>query len=123
MDNSILKNLFHECMPLFMALGDEVRLSIIEALAQTAIAEPAGTDSREALSRCGLNVRQITDKTNLSRPAISHHLKILKNAGIVDVRREKTSNYYYLTISYSTKKLMELGGALQAFLPDSEAVV
>lgn len=34
-------------------------------------------------------------KTNLSRPAFSHHLHILKNADIVKVRKEGTKNYYY----------------------------
>lgn len=35
-DISELKNLFHECMPLFIALGDEIRLSIIESLTDAA---------------------------------------------------------------------------------------
>ena len=34
--------------------------------------------------------------TGLSRPAVSHHLKLLKDAGVVKVRREGTRNYYYL---------------------------
>ncbi len=31
-----LQEQFHRCMPLFMALGDEVRLSIIEVLTKEA---------------------------------------------------------------------------------------
>ena len=31
-DSKELQELFHSCMPLFIALGDEVRLNIIEAL-------------------------------------------------------------------------------------------
>lgn len=38
----------------------------------------------------------IAKKTNLSRPAVSHHMQILKNAGIVRVRKEGTFIYYYL---------------------------
>lgn len=34
-------------------------------------------------------------KTHLSRPAVSHHLQILKDAGILKMRREATKNYYY----------------------------
>ena len=94
-----LQEAFHQCMPLFIALGDEVRLTIIEALGQH-----------------GLNVNQITEKTSLSRPAISHHLKILKEAGLVSVRQEGTSNYYYLTIADSTRVLMNLGFRLQEFI-------
>ena len=70
-----LQEAFHQCMPLFIALGDEVRLTIIEALA-----------SPQPLGQHGLNVNQITEKTSLSRPAISHHLKILKEAGLVSVQ-------------------------------------
>lgn len=92
-------------MPLFIALGDEVRLAIIEALA-----------SPQPFSQHGLNVNQITEKTSLSRPAISHHLKILKEAGLVDVRQEGTSNFYYLTVAESTRVLMNLGFRLQEFL-------
>ncbi len=37
----------------------------------------------------------ITEKTHLSRPAVSHHIQILKDAGLLKVRREGTKNYYY----------------------------
>ena len=43
----------------------------------------------------GVLVGDITKKTNLSRPAVSHHLQIMKDAGIVKVRKEGTKNYYY----------------------------
>ena len=65
-DSKELQELFHSCMPLFIALGDEVRLNIIEALC---IASQNGHTE-------GLNVNEITRQTNLSRPAISHHLKM-----------------------------------------------
>ena len=44
----------------------------------------------------GIRVGEITKKTHLSRPAVSHHLKILKEAGIIGMRREETKNYYYI---------------------------
>ncbi|HIQ75735.1 MAG TPA: winged helix-turn-helix transcriptional regulator [Candidatus Cottocaccamicrobium excrementipullorum] len=100
-----LRDAFHQCMPLFIALGDEVRLTIIEALV-----------GEQPFDRSGLNVNQITEKTSLSRPAISHHLKILKEAGLVNVRQEGTANYYYLTIAESTRILMNLGFRLQEYL-------
>lgn len=34
----------------------------------------------------GLRVNDIAAKTRLSRPAVSHHLQILKDAGIVKMR-------------------------------------
>ena len=43
----------------------------------------------------GVRVGEITERTNLSRPAVSHHLQIMKDAGIVKVRKEGTKNFYY----------------------------
>ncbi len=96
---------FQECMPLFIALGDEVRLTILGVLAKDMLCRSSG-----------MNVNQITETTNLSRPAISHHLKILKEAGLINSRQEGTANYYYLTIAESTRILMNLGFRLQEFL-------
>ena len=117
-----LKQHFHTCMPLFIALGDEIRLTIIEALTDEALTgrtkntpmntnQPDKNDDRPISLPTqprphGLNVREITERTSLSRPAVSHHLKILKTAGLIDVHREGTCNYYYLSIEDSTRKLM-----------------
>ncbi len=73
---------FQECNKAFIAIGDETRQHIIIALLE---------------SDCsGIRVGEITKKTHLSRPAVSHHLKILKEAGIIGMRREETKNYYYI---------------------------
>lgn len=115
MDTGDLKLLFHKCMPLFIAFGDEIRLTIIESLTDAALQNCDGDFSVENLSLHGLNVGEITEKTNLSRPAISHHLKLLKDTGLIGVRREGTCNYYYLTVAQGTKQLMELGNKLIDF--------
>lgn len=122
MEAGDFNKLFRNCMPLFIALGDEVRLTIIEVLARAGLYDDQGNDIAAALegySRAGypgMNVREITEQTDLSRPAISHHLKILKDAGLVSVRQEGTSNYYYLTIADSTRELRRLGLYLQELL-------
>lgn len=72
---------FAECTPLFFALGETARQQILLLL----------TESTE------LNVNQLTEKLPLSRPAISHHLKILRQAGLVKVRQAGVENYYALT--------------------------
>ena len=73
---------FKECQKSLSAIGDETRQHIIISLLEC--------DCK------GVRVGEITKKTNLSRPAVSHHLQILKDAGIIGVRREGTKNYYYL---------------------------
>lgn len=77
-----LSNDLKECSKLLTAFGDETRQYLILEMMK--------------LNNCtGVRVLQITEKTNLSRPAISHHLQILKNAGIIKMRKEGTKNYYY----------------------------
>ncbi|MBS6373857.1 MAG: winged helix-turn-helix transcriptional regulator [Erysipelotrichaceae bacterium] len=70
------------CQKILTAIGDETRQHIILVMMQT--------------KGCfGLRVNDIAENTNLSRPAVSHHLQILKKAGIIKMRREATKNYYY----------------------------
>lgn len=107
-DSKTLEQQFHECMPLFIALGDEVRLSIIEALSQ---AHRNGHPE-------GLNVNDITRQTSLSRPAISHHLKILKDCGLVQIKQSGTSNYYRLSLKESTRQLMNLGFMVEEYIQE-----
>ncbi len=73
---------FERCRTMLLALGDENRQHLILEMMR--------------MGQCGgVRVGHITEKTHLSRPAVSHHLQILKDAGILKVRREGTKNYYY----------------------------
>lgn len=57
----------------------------------------------------GVRVREITERTHLSRPAVSHHISILKQAGILNMRQEGTKNYYYFDIDMeSLNRLMQM---------------
>lgn len=77
-----LAGMFSDCRPILTALGDENRQHLILTMMR--------------MGDCGgCRVGEITEKTHLSRPAVSHHLKILKDAGIIQVRHEGTRNYYY----------------------------
>lgn len=66
---------------IFKALGDETRLEIILML--------TGKE---------LCVCDIMDAFNISQPAISHHLKVLKQAGILVDSREGKWIYYSLNL-------------------------
>ena len=86
-----------------MAFDDEVDQLSKEIGRYQDVALALGSETRLHLIQCmvakhryeGLRVEEIVADTNLSRPAVSHHLQILKRAGIVKMRREGTRNYYY----------------------------
>ena len=103
---SSLGKVFNDCVPLFIALGDRTRLTILQRLYEI-------QNIREE-KIAGLNVKEITEQTSLSRPAVSHHLKILKDTGLIDVRREGVCNYYYITSTQpSIDKLTRLKDMLE----------
>lgn len=77
-----LANEFEKRRKILVALGDENRQHMILEMMK--------------MGKCsGIRINEVTEKTHLSRPAVSHHLQILKDAGILKVRREATKNYYY----------------------------
>jgi ArsR family transcriptional regulator len=67
--------------PLFKALGDATRLEIVALIAQ----------AREPLCAC-----EIEGQFDLAQPTISHHLKILRKAGVLTSERRGTWIYYAL---------------------------
>lgn len=73
---------FQDCRNAFTAIGDETRQLILLTLLESDLS--------------GIRVNEIAEKTHLTRPSVSHHLKILKEAGIVTMRRDGTKNYYYI---------------------------
>lgn len=105
-ENNRLRTSFTECVPLFIALGDGTRLNIIQSLYEVSQAQ----DQRGVP---GLNVKEITEQTNLSRPAVSHHLKLLKESGLISVEKRGVCNYYYLTSESAIEKLSQLREELQ----------
>lgn len=42
----------------------------------------------------GLRVGEIAQRAHLSRPAVSHHLRILRQTGVVRLRKTGTKSYY-----------------------------
>ncbi len=43
-----------------------------------------------------LHVRALCDLLDQSQPAVSHHLALLRNAQLIELRREGKHNYYHL---------------------------
>lgn len=77
-----LREEFQTCQKTLTAMGDETRQHLLLIMLG---------------SECsGSRVVDLAKKTNLSRPAVSHHMQILKDAGIVKSRKVGTLIYYYL---------------------------
>ncbi|MGN1020202.1 MAG: ArsR/SmtB family transcription factor [Aristaeellaceae bacterium] len=95
---------FAACRKLLQALGDETRQHIILEMAQ--------------MHQCeGVRVGAITERTHLSRPAVSHHIRILKEAGILKMRREGAMNFYSFDVSAaSLRQLGELFAHITDFM-------
>ncbi len=45
---------------------------------------------------CWLSVSEIVEKVGYSQPTISHHLAILRDAGLVNIREEGKQTFYSL---------------------------
>ncbi len=55
-----------------------------------------------------LNVTKIAERLPLSRPAISHHLKVLRQAGLIELERVSRENFYSLTLGAALADLRRL---------------
>lgn len=49
------------------------------------------------LEHSALNVNQITEQMEISRPAVSHHLKILRQAGLLTFHKQANEKLYSLS--------------------------
>ncbi|WP_406066418.1 metalloregulator ArsR/SmtB family transcription factor [Streptomyces sp. NBC_01077] len=80
----------------FKALSDPVRLRLLSLIA-----------SHEGGEAC---VCDLTGPFDVSQPTISHHLKVLREAGLVDSERRGTWVYYWVLPAALTR----LSSLLQA---------
>ncbi|QQS52709.1 MAG: helix-turn-helix transcriptional regulator [Bacteroidota bacterium] len=79
---------------IFQTLSDYNRLGILKSIADKECA-----------------VGEIVKATNLSQPLVSHHLKILKENGILETKRNGPFIFYYLRdnkILYAINLFLEL---------------
>ncbi|ROO85849.1 ArsR family transcriptional regulator [Actinocorallia herbida] len=79
-----------ELARVFKALGDPVRLQLLSMIASRAGGEVCVCD--------------LTPAFDLSQPTISHHLKLLREAGLIEGERRGTWVYYRL-IAETTDRL------------------
>jgi len=90
-DNLLRTKTFQRAANLLKQVSDPTRLQVITLLAE-----------REH------HVGGLCDQFNMSQPAVSHHLALLRHSGIVERRRQGKNNFYTLTdTGYRLSKIVE----------------
>ncbi|MFW6124998.1 MAG: ArsR/SmtB family transcription factor [Pirellulales bacterium] len=82
--------LVKDLVQVFKLLSDETRLRVLLHLAQEE----------------EMHVTALCDMLGQSQPAVSHHLALLRVAGLIEPRREGKHNYYRIRVEHF-RELME----------------
>ena len=72
--------------PFLHAIADPARRRILEVLKDR---------TRNVGAKNGLCAGDIEERVKLSQPTVSHHMKILEKAGLVEVKKEGTWRRYH----------------------------
>ncbi len=82
-----------------------------------ALADPSRRAIFESLSRGEAAVKDLTSRFDISQPAVSQHLAALKDAGLVNARRDGRCVYYRVE-PRGMKPLVDWIAHYQAFWTD-----
>ena len=93
-----------KCAPIFSMLQDERRQEITQLL----------FENRE------LSVTELTENLSLSRPAVSHHLKLLLDTELVTVRQEGKERYYRMNLRPALTYLKNLTDSIESDIKQLE---
>ena len=80
-----------------------------------AIADPTRRQIISLLSQQSMNLNAVADHFETSRPAISKHIKILVECGLISIRSEGRERYCEARLK-KTERSGELGGTIQPLL-------
>lgn len=94
-------NVVENLVQLFKLLADETRLQILNFL----------------LQQTELNVGTLCGLLSQSQPAVSHHLALMRGAGLIDMRRDGKHNFYRI----QTSKLAQCRSLLQGLVFGADA--
>lgn len=100
-DPQALERAFEETRDLFVAFGDRYRQEIILILGKNP----------------SMTVKELSHELQLSRPATSHHIKILKQAGLLGERKDGVKRYYYPTLRAGFEKVKQLIETADGVIP------
>lgn len=66
----------------------------------------------------GIRVNDIAKKVNLSRPAVSHHLKLLLDENIISIEKVGAKNYYHITGINEIMSLKSLFNNIEIYIEE-----
>jgi ArsR family transcriptional regulator len=98
-----MNRLVNDFVHFFKLLADDTRMRIVLYLAR----------NRE------MHVRALCKHLRQSQPAVSHHLALMLEDGLIDRRRQGKHNYYKL----QSERLQEILELFSSFLPPDEDVL
>ena len=98
-------SLMHQCIPIFTVLSDENRHKILQLL----------------LENGKMNVNDITEHLHLSRPAVSHHLKIMLQAHAINVEQIGKERFYSIAMADAITQLKQLTDLMEKHCPSHSA--
>ena len=92
---------FEKVAKALKSLGDPGRLKILELL-------PDSDECREVY-----NVTELSEELNVPQPTVSHHLNVLKNAGLVKCRKMCRDVYYWIDIENFEQTIKQLKNIIE----------
>ncbi|HOC20516.1 MAG TPA: metalloregulator ArsR/SmtB family transcription factor [Anaerolineae bacterium] len=69
------------------------------------------------------NVSELTEMLGVSQPTVSHHLRILRDRGLVEARKEGTTVYYFLSNPRILEALDMMRAIVAQFLAEGAQVL
>ena len=96
-----IMSLMRQCIPIFTVLSDENRHKILQLL----------------LENGKMNVNDITEHLHLSRPAVSHHLKIMLQAHAISIEQIGKERFYSIAMADAITQLKQLTDLMEKHCP------
>lgn len=88
-----------------------------------ALADPVRLEILRGLSGRELQAGEIASVFDLTRPAISHHLRVLADAGLIRMRRDAQSRLYSIDVDAVMELRSQFNGFWDQALPKLKAVI
>lgn len=84
----------------------------------TAVGDPLRLQLLFVLKGARMNVGDIAAQLPISRPAVSHHLKVLRDAGVLQSQKLGQEVFYWVDKPHLVGALRDLAATLERYIDD-----